>query len=115
MFTNLHSLPAGKALFTVALTDQPTGTPDEELCYDELDLVAPRRASLSRLVDFAQKAAASTYGDDVRIVGILNQSTGEVLAEAPQGNLIPEGFCGTPCHPSAPHTKLLSCIAFQES
>lgn len=83
MFVNLHTLPPGRSLYTVAVTDEPTGTPAADLTYDEVDVVAPARASVASVL-----AAADLGGyEDCRVVGVVDQSSGYVVAEAWDGDL----------------------------
>lgn len=84
MFVNLHSLPAGQSLYTVAVTAQPASTPDSDgWFYDEADVVAPARATVADVI-----AAADLSGYEAcRVVGVINQSDGYVVAERPNGDL----------------------------
>lgn len=83
MYVNINALPLRQSLYTVAVTGQPTGTPRAELAYDEVDVVAPARATVAQVV-----AAADLAGyEDCRVVGVIDQSSGCVLAETPDGDL----------------------------
>lgn len=82
-FVNIDAVPAGQALYTVAVIDQPVGTPRAELAYDEVDVQAPSRASVSEVIAAAD---LSDY-EGCRVVGVVNQSAGYVLAEDPEGDL----------------------------
>lgn len=73
MFVNLHSLPAGQHMFTVAVTPDPAGA--EDLFYDEVDVVAPSRSTVDQII-----AAADLEGyEGQRVVGVSDQSDGYVL------------------------------------
>ena len=83
ILVNLHTLPAGRHMFTVAVTDDPPAASWDELAYDEVDVVAPARASLAQVI-----AAADLSGyEHCRVVGIVDQSAGYAIAEATDGDL----------------------------
>lgn len=84
-FLNLHTLAYGQSLYTVAVTSQPVGTPADSLAYDEVDVVAPSSASLSAVLRSADLDTKGYAG--CRVVGVIDQSAGEVLAEAWDGDL----------------------------
>lgn len=86
MFANLHELPPGRSLFTLLLTDAPLGTPADQLVTEELDLVAPSRSSVADLVAAAGGALAD-YAEDVRVIGIADQTSGCIVTEDPTGDL----------------------------
>jgi hypothetical protein len=46
MFVNLHELAHDCSFFTLAVTSQPVGTPEDELLVDEIDVVAKRSLSV---------------------------------------------------------------------
>jgi hypothetical protein len=82
MWMNLHTLPAGQSMYTLAVTNQPAGTPADDLEYDEVDVVAPRRATVAQIV-----AAADLDGyEGCRVIGVSNQSDGYVLVQDPDGD-----------------------------
>ena len=88
MFANPHTLPHGQSLYTVAVTACPVGTPEDRLAYDEVDVVAPSSASLSAVLRSAELGAKGYAG--CRVVGVLDQTSGTVLAEAWDGDLLTE-------------------------
>ena len=82
MFMNLHTLPAGQAMYTLAVTDAAVGTPRDQVEYDEVDVVAPARASVAEII-----AAADLDGyEGCRVIGVVNQSDGYVVVEDPDGD-----------------------------
>jgi hypothetical protein len=82
MWMNLHTLPAGQSMYTLAVTSDPVGTPEDAVEYDEVDVVAPRGASVAQIV-----AAADPDGyEHCRVVGVSNQSDGYVLVQDPDGD-----------------------------
>lgn len=83
VLVNLHTLPAGQHLYTVAVTDDAPAPSWDELAYDEVDVVAPARASLAQIVAAADLSAYPGQ----RVVGVIDQSTGDVLASATDGDL----------------------------
>lgn len=83
MFVNLHALPLGQSMYTLAVTDAPVGAPRAELAYDELDVVAPARATVAAILAAADLSAY----DHCRVVGIVDQSSGYVLVEDWTGDL----------------------------
>lgn len=84
MWVNLHTLPAGQRMYTVALTDQPVGTPSDELWYDEVDVVAPARIDAREV---AERANLEGY-EHCRVIGVSDQSDGYVLWEDKDGDLL---------------------------
>lgn len=87
-FVSLHTLPPGQSLYTLAVTSQPVGTPTDALTYDEVDVLAPSSASLSAVLRSADLGALGYAG--CRVVGVLDQTAGTVLAEAWDGDLFAE-------------------------
>jgi hypothetical protein len=83
MFVNLHNLPAGKSMFTIAVTDQPSGTDPNDIAYDEVDVVADHNAQVA---DVIAAADLSMY-DGCRVIGVVNQSEGYVVVETFDGDL----------------------------
>ena len=88
---NIDALPAGKSLYTVHVTLDPEGTPRSEMAADEVDVVAGSRASWGQVVsdgvenDGGANAGGyiwATYGENARVVGVVNQSDGFVLFDA---------------------------------
>jgi hypothetical protein len=83
VFANLDQLPTDKSMFTLAVTDQPAGTPAADLFYDEVDVVADRRSTVAEVI-----AAADLAGyEESRVIGVTNQTDGYVVAETPDGDL----------------------------
>lgn len=78
MFVNLHSLPAGQHMFTVAVTDIEPGTVHRaDMWFDEVDVVAPSRATVDEII-----AAADLSGyEGQRILGVVDQTDGYILLE----------------------------------
>ena len=85
MYVNLHPLPPDQSLYTLAVTACPPGTPTDALTYDEVDVLAPSSASLSAVLRSADLVALGYAG--CRVVGVLDQSSSTVLAEAWDGDL----------------------------
>jgi hypothetical protein len=81
VFINLHNLPAGVHLYTLAITDAPFDTPRSELFYDEVDVLAPtRESSASALVRQMSAEDREAYAGQ-RCIGIVDQSVGRVIWE----------------------------------
>ena len=75
-YANLHKLPRGKHMYTVLVKCE-----DE---YDEYDIVLRANAHVSALLadTYADSNFTDLYPDPCKIVGIIDQSTGEKLWEA---------------------------------
>lgn len=86
MFVNLHTLPAGQHMYTVAVTMDPVGT--EDLGYDEVDVVASSRGTTQDIL----LAGAEHLNDYVafRVLGIVDQSDGYVLWQDEASTLLVE-------------------------
>lgn len=80
MFVNLHNLPAGVHMFTLAITDAPHGTPASDVFYDEVDVVAPASLSPSSLVLQMSEEDREAYAG-LRCIGVVDQSQGRVVWE----------------------------------
>lgn len=77
MFMNLHSLPAGQHMFTVAVTDCEPGTHRADMYFDEVDVVAPARSSADEVI-----AAADLSGyEGQRILGVVDQTDAYVMLD----------------------------------
>ena len=87
MWMNLDQLPAGKSMFTIAVTSASVDTPEDERHYEEVDCVFNTRASAGTVVAYAMARLDWPYGDDVRVIGVANQSDGYVLSQAWEGIL----------------------------
>lgn len=85
MFMNLHALPVGQSMYTLAVTNDPTGTPHDQIGYDELDVVASSRANVAGVVA-AAKAELDDLYPGARVIGVVNQSDGYVVVENPDGD-----------------------------
>lgn len=81
MFMNLHTLPTGKHMFTVAVTTDPLDTPRIHRWYDEVDVVAPQGSSSLEVIAAAKEQGLLADYPDARIVGVVDQSDGYVLRE----------------------------------
>lgn len=100
MFMNLDTLPAGKSLYTVHVTTDPEGTPRAQMGADEVDVVARSSVGFEswgtvcndgqELRDFqaegnhrpATNWILEMYGEDSRVIGVVNQSDGYVVYDA---------------------------------
>jgi hypothetical protein len=94
MFMNIDALPAGTKLYTlyVVSEDVPEGTPRSEMHCDEVDVTcarvngawndAPNYGKVHPTGEHVPTYLMETYGDGVRIVGIVNQSDGFVVYDA---------------------------------
>jgi hypothetical protein len=87
MWMNLDQVPAGQAMYTLAVTNQPVGTPKDDIVYDEVDYVASTRLTAREVVRRANDAGALEGYEDARVIGVVNQSDGYVLIEDPEGDL----------------------------
>ena len=85
VFVNLHAVPPGQSLYTLAVTACPPGTPPDARYCDEVDVLAPTSAPLSSLLRDVDLDGLG-YGG-CRIVGVVDQSAGYVLAEDWDGDL----------------------------
>lgn len=83
MYVNLHDLPSGLHLYTVAVTQDEPGTPRDEIAFEEVDIVASSRANVDQILD--QLRASDDRDEYVgsRVVHIADQSTGDVLFNDP--------------------------------
>lgn len=83
MWMNLDQVPAGKHMFTVAVTESPVDTPADEIGYDEVDVIAPSRSTAREVV-----ALADLEGyEHCRVIGVSDQSDGYVMWQDPKGDL----------------------------
>lgn len=85
MWMNLHDLPAGKSMYTIAVTDFPADTPESERFYDEVDFVAPSSSTAAQVIERARLSGELEGYDDFRIVGVANQSDGYVMIQNWEG------------------------------
>lgn len=73
-FINLHTLPAGQSLYTVTVEwEKYPGDPEEA------DFEGPRNASVAHLLELAATMLHADYEPGWEIVGIVDQSTGDVV------------------------------------
>ena len=83
MYVNLDQLPAGHHMYTIAVTDQPAAETEHGAEIDEVDVVAPARATVAQII-----AAADLEGyEHCRVIGIIDQSRGITVALKLQGDL----------------------------
>lgn len=93
MWMNLDKLPAGTSMYTVYVTDDPEGTARSAMSVEEVDVIGPSHcASWGQLVvndskvhptgENASQYIVASYGEDVRIIGVVNQSRGSVIYDA---------------------------------
>lgn len=82
MWVNLHKLPAGKSMYTLYLTWDPKGTPRDEVCAEEVDVVAPSRASWKQVYAAAEEEIRRDYNPDARLLGVVDQSAGSIIYDA---------------------------------
>lgn len=97
MFVNLHTLPTGKSMYTAYVTTDPEGTPRDEMGADEVDIIAPSGVTWGTVVSmgtihdsivddaeppYADAYIREAYGPDSRVVGVVDQSAGEVIYDA---------------------------------
>lgn len=83
MWMNLHQLPAGQSMFTLAVTNQPVDTPLAAVAFDEVDVVARSDADLLEVIETADLAGYEGW----RVIGVINASAGYVVADRLQGDL----------------------------
>lgn len=86
MFVNLDQLPPGKHLFTVCVTDQPVGTPADEIGYDEIDVVADHGANAFTVVGSMREEDRRDYAGQ-RVIGVIDQSASHVLLQDPDSEI----------------------------
>ncbi len=90
MFVNVHQLPADLGLFTLGVTSQPPRTWQARIGgYDEVDVVARRDATVAEVIRAADDALARDYPDDARVVLVIDQRAGVILAEDFDGDFRP--------------------------
>ena len=85
MWMNLDTLPAGKSMFTLALTTQPVDTPEDERWIEEMDVVFNSRASIGTLLTYAMSRPDWPFDESARLVGVADQSAGEMIAQSWEG------------------------------
>jgi hypothetical protein len=83
MWVNLDQLPAGKSMYTIAVTDAPLGTPSDDMWYDEVDVVADSRLDAKGVLE---QANLEGY-EHCRVVGVSDQSSGYVMWQDAEGDL----------------------------
>lgn len=81
MFMNLDQLPAGQSMYTVYVTNDPAGTPRYDVCAEEVDVVTSSQADAADVVRAGLAEIDDLYGPAIRIIGVVNQSTGFVVCD----------------------------------
>lgn len=80
---NIDAIPRGQSLYTLAVTDQPVGTIPTLIEYDEVDVIAPARASVAQII-----AAADLDGyEGCRVIGLIDHSCAYTVAWTTDGDL----------------------------
>ena len=87
MWVNLHSLPVGQHMYTIAVTMDPPETDPRHMTYDEVDVVASSRATAREVLAAAHDEIAETYPSTARVIGVSDQSDGYVMWQDPTGDL----------------------------
>lgn len=87
MWMNLDIVPAGKSMFTIGITDAPVDCPPDERYIEEFDVVFDSRASVGTIITYAVSRPDWPYGDNMRFVGVSNQSDGYVMQQNWEGIL----------------------------
>lgn len=93
MFINLHNLPPGQSMFTLFI--RPSDEPEVELEWaEEVDLVtshvAPDNRHLAALViEQAREELLSNYGPKTVVIGLVNQSIGQIIFDSRLDGQIP--------------------------
>lgn len=85
MWMNLDQLPAGKSMYTIAVTAAPVDCSEDERYYEEYDLVFKSSASVGTLITYAMARPDWDFVEGTRIVGVANQSDGYVMQENWEG------------------------------
>lgn len=92
MFANIDRVPSGHHLFTLYVTDAPTGTPEDEIFTEEIDVIVRQQSSLADVLAAAARGALADYDSDrIRVIGVVNQSDAYVVAQTVDGDLRHEG------------------------
>lgn len=81
MFMNLDRLPAGQSMYTVFVTGDPAGTPRYDVCAEEVDVVTSSQADSVDVVRAGLAEILDLYGPEIRIIGVVNQSSGYVMRD----------------------------------
>lgn len=82
MYVNLHTIPAGQAMYTLAVTSDPppvTEHDNDVFSVDEVDFVASTRLTSREVARRAQQAGALEGYEGMRVVGVVNQSDGHLM------------------------------------
>lgn len=87
MWMNLDQVPTGKAMYTIAITDDPADTPKDDIGYDEVDFVASTHLTAREVVRRADEAGALEGYEGQRVIGVSNQSDAYVMWQDPAGDL----------------------------
>ncbi len=87
MFVNLRTIPAGQAMYTVAVTDDPRDTPTVDVCYEELDVVGSSRLTSKEVAQLAEPRVMDFYGPGARVIGVVNQTDAYVMFQDSERDL----------------------------
>ena len=90
MYVNLHTLPPGHHMFTLIVNLK--GTPIEEA--EEYDMVVavgatPPAEVVGEVIDTVRDDLVLCYGPTVEVVGVVDQSAGEIIFDSRQEGHIP--------------------------
>lgn len=90
MYFNLHALPAGQAMFTVHIL-QPGEAYDST---EEVDIVCSDQAAnnhllIAQVLEAAREVIVKDYGPKTLVVGLVNQSRGDILFSSLRDGHIP--------------------------
>ena len=86
MYANLHLLPPGHFMFTVYVA--PKGTSFEGV--EQYDVVVEASGKVvDQVIDCIREGLVGAYGPTVEVVGMVNQSTGDILFDARQTGHVP--------------------------
>lgn len=90
MYFNLHTLPAGRSMFTVHIL-QPGESYD---CTEEVDIVCSDQARsdhrvIAQVLEAAREVIVKDYGPKTLVVGLVNQSRGDILFSSLREGHIP--------------------------
>lgn len=83
MFVNLHNLPPGQSMFTLFI--RPSDEPEVELEWaEEVDIVTSNQASgdnrlIAQVIEAAREAILEGYGPKTEVLGLTDQSAGNIL------------------------------------
>jgi hypothetical protein len=81
MWVNLHSIPVGQSMYTLYLTADPVGTPRDQVCAEEVDVITSSRATVAEVVEAAREEIDASYSSSMRIIGVSNESDAYIMAD----------------------------------